>query len=69
MTVQMKTVLVRQVGGPEALEYVDAPRPHPGPRDVVIRAEAFGVGQPDVLIRRGVYKWMPPLPVNPGNDV
>src|SRR5256885_13374408 len=69
MTAQMKTVLVRQVGGPEALEYVDVPRPDPGPRDVVIRAEAFGVGQPDVLIRRGVYKWMPPLPVNPGNDV
>src|SRR5438876_937293 len=69
MTVQMKTVLVRQVGGPEALEYVDVPRPHPGPRDVVIRAEAFGVGQPDVLIRQGIYKWMPPLPVNPGNDV
>jgi NADPH2:quinone reductase len=48
---------------------VDLPRPAPGPRDVQIRAEAFGVGQPDVLIRRGVYKWMPPLPVNPGNDV
>lgn len=69
MTELMKTVLVRQVGGPEALEYVDAPRPHPSPGDVQIRAEAFGVGQPDVLIRRGVYKWMPPLPVNPGNDV
>jgi NADPH2:quinone reductase len=69
MTAQMKAVLVRQVGGPDALEYVDLPRPAPGPRDVQIRAEAFGVGQPDVLIRRGVYKWMPPLPVNPGNDV
>jgi len=69
MSVTMKAVLVRQVGGPEALEYVDLPRPEPGRRDVKIRAEAFGVGQPDVLIRRGVYKWMPPLPVNPGNDV
>ncbi|MBR0706242.1 zinc-dependent alcohol dehydrogenase family protein [Bradyrhizobium liaoningense] len=65
----MKAVLVRQVGGPEALEYVDVARPHPGRGEVQIRAEAFGVGQPDVLIRRGVYKWMPPLPVNPGNDV
>ncbi len=35
----------------------------------MIRAEAFGVGQPDALIRSGVYKWMPPLPANPGNDV
>ncbi|WP_257195318.1 MULTISPECIES: zinc-dependent alcohol dehydrogenase family protein [unclassified Bradyrhizobium] len=43
--------------------------PTPGAGQVQIRAEAFGVGQPDVLIRRGVYKWMPPLPANPGNDV
>jgi NADPH:quinone reductase len=60
---------VQRPGGPEALEYVDLAIPQPGPRDVQIRAEAFGVGQPDVLIRRGVYKWMPPLPANPGNDV
>jgi NADPH2:quinone reductase len=65
----MKTVLVYRPGGPEALEYVDVPIPAPGLGEVQIRAEAFGVGQPDVLIRRGVYKWMPPLPVNPGNDV
>ena len=69
MVVPMKAVLVHRVGGPEALEYLEVPRPEPGPREVQIRAEAFGVGQPDVLIRRGVYKWMPPLPVNPGNDV
>jgi NADPH:quinone reductase len=65
----MKAVLVYSPGGPEALEYVDAPKPAPRTGEVQIRAEAFGVGQPDVLIRRGVYKWMPPLPVNPGNDV
>lgn len=65
----MKAVLVHTPGGPEALDYVDVPRPVPGPQDVVIRAEAFGVGQPDALIRSGVYKWMPPLPANPGNDV
>jgi NADPH:quinone reductase len=65
----MKAVLVYRPGGPEALEYVEVPIPSPAPGEVQIRAEAFGVGQPDVLIRRGVYKWMPPLPVNPGNDV
>ena len=58
----MKAVLVHRPGGPEALDYVDREIPQPGPHDVQIRAEAFGVGQPDVLIRRGVYKWMPPLP-------
>src|SRR5689334_8051270 len=65
----MRAVLVRQPGGPDALEVVELPVPAPGAGQVQIRAEAFGVGQPDVLIRRGVYKWMPPLPANPGNDV
>jgi NADPH2:quinone reductase len=64
----MKAVLVHRPGGPEALEVVDLSIPQPGPDDVRIRATAFGVGQPDVLIRKGVYKWMPPLPANPGND-
>jgi NADPH:quinone reductase len=64
----MKAVLVQRPGGPEALDYVDLEIPQPGPQEVQIRAEAFGVGQPDVLIRSGVYKWMPPLPANPGND-
>jgi NADPH2:quinone reductase len=65
----MKAVRVHRPGGPEALDYEELPIPSPGPGEVQIRAEAFGVGQPDVLIRRGVYKWMPPLPVNPGNDL
>src|SRR4051812_36328655 len=65
----MKTVLVHRPGGPEALDYTDAPMPAPGEREVLIRARAFGVGQPDKLIRSGIYKWMPPLPANPGNDV
>jgi NADPH2:quinone reductase len=66
---RMKAVLVYRPGGPDSLDYVDVPIPQPGRGEVQIRAEAFGVGQPDVIIRRGVYKWMPPLPANPGNDV
>jgi NADPH2:quinone reductase len=65
----MKAVLVHRPGGPEALDYTEVPMPALGGRDVLIRAKAFGVGQPDKLIRSGVYKWMPPLPANPGNDV
>lgn len=65
----MKAVLVHRPGGPEALQYQDVPTPPLGENDVLIRAETFGVGQPDKLIRSGVYKWMPPLPANPGNDV
>jgi NADPH2:quinone reductase len=65
----MKAVLVHRPGGPEALQYQDVPQPALGETDVLIRADTFGVGQPDKLIRSGVYKWMPPLPANPGNDV
>ena len=65
----MKAVLVHRPGGPEALQYQDVAMPEVGESDVLIRAETFGVGQPDKLIRSGVYKWMPPLPANPGNDV
>jgi NADPH2:quinone reductase len=65
----MKAVVVRGHGGPEALELTDWPLPQPGPGQVRIRAKAIGVGRPDVLIRQGTYKWMPPLPAVPGNEV
>lgn len=65
----MKAVLVSNPGGPEALEMVDLPVPEPGPGQVQLTARAFGVSTPDALIRSGAYKWMPPLPANPGNDV
>jgi NADPH2:quinone reductase len=65
----LKIVLLRAPGGPEVLELCEAPVPEPGENEVLIKAEAFGVGQPDALIRKGTYKWMPPLPANPGNDV
>ena len=50
----MKAVLVHRPGGPEALQYQDVPTPALGENDVLIRAETFGVGQPDKLIRSGV---------------
>ncbi len=65
----MKTVVIRRTGGPEVLETVEQPIPAPGPGEVVVRAAAIGVGWPDVLIRTGVYKWMPPLPTSPGSDM
>ncbi len=65
----MKTVLIRKTGGPEVLEYVDAPDPVAGPGEVVVKAHAMGVGWPDILIRKGVYQWMPPLPASPGSEM
>ncbi len=65
----MKIVQLRQPGGPEVLEVVDVPLPEPGLQQVRVRAHAIGVGKPDVLIRQGSYKWMPPLPAVPGNEL
>lgn len=65
----MKAILVRCPGGSEALELAEVPTPAPGPGEVRVKAKAIGVGRPDVLIRNGSYKWMPPLPAIPGNEM
>ena len=65
----MKTIQLRAPGGPEVLELVDVPLPEPGPGQVRVSARAIGAGGPDVLIRNGTYKWMPPLPAVPGNEM
>jgi NADPH2:quinone reductase len=65
----MQSVVFRQPGGPEVLELIDTPAPTAGPGQVVIRTCAIGVSKPDVLIRKGLYTWSPPLPANPGNEL
>ncbi|MDH4393247.1 MAG: zinc-dependent alcohol dehydrogenase family protein [Aquabacterium sp.] len=65
----MKAIVVHTPGGPQALTLADLPLPQPGPGAVRVRACAIGVGRPDVLMRQGTYKWMPPLPAIPGNEV
>jgi NADPH2:quinone reductase len=65
----MKTVVLRQPGGPDVLEIVEGPMPVPGPGEVVIRSRAIGVSRPDILIREGRYSWMPPLPASPGSEL
>jgi NADPH2:quinone reductase len=66
---RMKAVQLQAPGGPEVLEFVDLHLPEPGPGQVRVRAHAIGAGGPDVLIRNGTYKWMPPLPAIPGNEL
>jgi NADPH2:quinone reductase len=65
----MKAIQVQVPGGPECLMEVDLPDPLPGPGQVRVKAFAIGVGRPDVLIRKGTYKWMPPLPAIPGAEM
>jgi len=65
----IQAVEVEVGGGPEVLRPVRKPAPSPGGGEVLVRARAIGVSSADMLIRRGVYKWMPPLPAVPGNEL
>jgi NADPH2:quinone reductase len=58
----LKAIQIRATGGPEVLELVELPDPVPGEGEVRVRTLAIGVGMPDVMVRRGIYPWMPALP-------
>ena len=49
----MKAIVIKQYGGPERLEYVDAPTPKPGALEVLIKSAFIGVNFTDVRNRVG----------------
>ncbi|HEV2445413.1 MAG TPA: quinone oxidoreductase [Candidatus Sulfopaludibacter sp.] len=57
----MKAIQVKQPGGPEKMELVDAPAPQPGPKQALVRLAASGVNFIDVYFRIGLYKADPPI--------
>ena len=65
----MKAILITRTGDPSVLEYVEVPTPRPGPGEVLVRADTIGVSMPEVLVRKGTYAWMPPLPAIPGIEM
>src|SRR5215469_11624900 len=65
----MKIIQFKTPGPPSVLDYVEVPTPEPKEGEVLVRAEAIGVGMPDIMIRRGTYNWMPPLPGTPGTEM
>ena len=62
----MKTLHVREPGGPDAMELVDVPTPAPGPNQALVRIAASGVNFIDVYFRTGLYK--ADLPVALGSE-
>jgi len=54
----MKAVCIYSYGGPEVLVYEDAPCPHPGNGEVLIRVHAAGINPVDWKIREGHLKEM-----------
>src|SRR5207247_4850812 len=67
----MKAVRVHNYGGPEVLQFEDAPRPTPGSGELLIRVHAASVNPIDWKVRAGYMKdYIPlPLPFIPGWDV
>jgi NADPH2:quinone reductase len=58
-----------RTGDPSVLEYTEVPTPRPQPGEVLVKADTIGVSRPELLVRRGVYAWMPPLPAIPGIEL
>ena len=67
----MKAIQIHEFGGPEVLKYENAPRPVPGPDDLLIKVFATSVNPVDWKIRAGYAKGRFPVtfPLIPGGDV
>src|SRR5438270_13463789 len=37
--------------------------------EVLVKSDTIGISMPEVLVRKGVYAWMPPLPAIPGIEL
>jgi NADPH:quinone reductase-like Zn-dependent oxidoreductase len=62
-------VVLSALGGPEVLQVIEEDLRDPGANEVRIRILATGVAFADVLMRRGLYSGVPPLPYSPGYDI
>ena len=49
----MRIVTQQELGGPEVLSVTEAPRPEPGPTEVLVRVRAAGINPVDWKVRRG----------------
>jgi tumor protein p53-inducible protein 3 len=58
----MRAIVVKQPGGPEALQIGEVPDPQPREGDLIVRVRAAGVNRADLLQRLGRY---PPPPGEP----
>jgi NADPH:quinone reductase-like Zn-dependent oxidoreductase len=62
-------VVLTALGGPEVLKVIEEDVRDPAANEVRIQILACGVAFADVLMRRGLYSPVPPLPYSPGYDI
>ena len=65
----MNAILLTRTGGPDVLDYVEVATPRPLDDEVLVKADTIGVSRPELLVRKGVYAWMPKLPAIPGIEM
>jgi NADPH:quinone reductase-like Zn-dependent oxidoreductase len=65
----VKAIQFQRHGGPEVLQYVDAPDPVVRPNDVLVRVRACALNRLDLWVRQGLPNVPIPLPHIPGSDV
>jgi NADPH:quinone reductase-like Zn-dependent oxidoreductase len=65
----MKAAQFSRYGGPEVLEIVDLPDPHPAPGQVRIAVHAAGINATEWKLRKGVLSFGADLPQTTGRDV
>ena len=64
----MRTIVVREFGGPDVMKLENVPTPQPGPSEVLVRVRAAGVNPVETYVRAGTYPRLPKLPYTPGSD-
>ena len=65
----MKAILFHQHGGPEVLEYTDAPTPKIRANEVLVRVRACALNHLDLWVRGGLPNVPIPVPHIPGSDI
>lgn len=65
----MKAVTISQHGGPDVLQYTDAPDPRPTANEVLVEVRACALNHLDVWVRGGLPGIQIPLPHILGNDI
>ena len=67
----MKAIVIRQFGGPEVLEYADAPEPELRAGEVLVRVASASINPIDILERAGLTKDLNPVKLRyvPGRDL
>ena len=65
----MKVVTLPKYGGPEVLTIAEAPKPKPGPDQILVRVRAIGVNRADCLQRQGLYPMPPGIGDIPGLEL